>query len=94
RAEYLFPTERSANQRVAFSAAELRDGPGIITELLDLAAGGWFIPTTDPDDCRVCDYRAVCRVRDLDYGKLDSPMAAWSREAEGAGPESLRRLRR
>jgi hypothetical protein len=94
RVEYHFPTRRSENHRVSYGAHELRDGRGVIAELLGMAAAGWYIPTNSTDDCRHCDYAAVCRARTDDYGRVDSPLAEWSREARGEAPDLLRRLRR
>lgn len=94
RAEYHFPTRRSENHRARYHRQQLRDGLGLVTELLDLAGHGWFVPTNDAEDCRNCDYKAACRVRTDDYGKVASPLAEWSREAHGDAPDLLRRLRR
>lgn len=94
RAEYHFPTRRSENHRARYDRQQLRDGLAIVTELLDLTGRGWFVPTNDAEDCRHCDYAAACRVRVDAYGKVASPLAEWSREAEGDAPDLLRRLRR
>jgi hypothetical protein len=65
-----------------------------VSDLLDLVANGWFVPTNQSDDCRFCDFTAVCRVTIDPYGKVDSPMADWSREAAGESADLLRRIRR
>lgn len=93
-AEYHFPTRRSENHRARYSTADLRDGLGIVTDLLELVSHGWFVPTNQSDDCRFCDFAAVCRVTVDPYGKVHSPLAEWSREAAGESADLLRRLRR
>src|SRR5690606_20261459 len=94
RAEYHFPSRRSENHRARYPVVELRDGLGLVTDLLEMVSHGWFVPTNQPDDCRFCDYAPVCRVKMDPYGKVDSPLAEWSREAGGAPAELLRRIRR
>jgi ATP-dependent helicase/nuclease subunit B len=93
-AEYQFPTRRSENHRVRYDAASLRDGLGVVAELLDLVRNGWFLPSGDSADCGSCDYIAACRVRIDAWGGVTSPLAEWSREADGAAADLLRRLRR
>jgi ATP-dependent helicase/nuclease subunit B len=93
-AEYHFPSRRSENHRARYAQADLRDGLGLVTDLLELVAHGWFIPTNQADDCRFCDYAPACRVTVDAYGKVDSPLADWSREATGESADLLRRIRR
>jgi hypothetical protein len=93
-AEYHFPSRRSENHRARYTQADLRDGLGLVTDLLELVANGWFVPTNFADDCRFCDFATVCRVRVDAYGKVDSPLADWSREAAGEPVDLLRRIRR
>jgi ATP-dependent helicase/nuclease subunit B len=93
-AEYHFPSRRSENHRARYSPADLRDGLGLVTDLLDMVANGWFIPTNQSDDCRFCDFATVCRVKVDGYGKVDSALADWSREAGGDPVDLLRRIRR
>ena len=93
-AEYHFPSRRSENHRARYSQTDLRDGLGLVTDLLELVANGWFVPTNQSDDCRFCDFAAACRVGIDAYGKVESPMADWSREAAGDPADLLRRIRR
>lgn len=93
-AEYHFPSRRSENHRARYAQADLRDGLGVVTDLLELVANGWFVPTNQSDDCRFCDFAMACRVGIDPYGKVDSPMADWSREAAGDAADLLRRIRR
>jgi RecB family exonuclease len=94
RAEYHFPTRRSENHRARFGRQDLRDGLAVVGDLLELATQGAFVPTTDPEDCRICAYAAACRVRPGSYGHVDSPPVRWAREAMTDALEVLRGLRR
>jgi ATP-dependent helicase/nuclease subunit B len=91
--EYQFPTRRSENHRVRYDAAALQDGLGVVTDLLDFVRNGWFLPSNDSADCRFCDYAGVCRVSTDAWSRVTSPLAEWSREADGAAADLLRRLR-
>jgi CRISPR/Cas system-associated exonuclease Cas4 (RecB family) len=94
RAEYQFPSRGSENHRARYDRRQMADGLGIVTDLLDLVRNGWYLPTNSADDCARCDYATVCRVRVDPFGKVDSPLAAWSREGEGPAADILRRVRR
>jgi hypothetical protein len=94
RAEYQFPSRRSENHRARYDRRQMADGLGIVTDLLDLVRNGWFLPTNSADDCAHCDYAAACRVRIDPFGKVDSPLAEWSRESDGPATDILRRVRR
>ncbi|MEX1182846.1 MAG: PD-(D/E)XK nuclease family protein [Gemmatimonadota bacterium] len=94
RAEYHFPTRHSQNHRARYDRRVLRDGLAIVTDLLEMAALGWFIPTNAADDCRFCDYTATCRVRVDAYDKVESKLAEWSSGAESEPTELMRRIRR
>jgi ATP-dependent helicase/nuclease subunit B len=93
RAEYHFPSRRSENHRARYQARALRDGLDVVTRLLELARQGYFVPTTDAGDCRICDYAAACGARVGAHGKVDSPPAEWAREADNAALDVLRELR-
>jgi ATP-dependent helicase/nuclease subunit B len=83
--EYHFPTVRGEHRTIAFNRLE-RAGVGeLLGLMLDGVAAGSFVPTDQEDDCRFCDFAPVCRVRELGFGKLDSPLAAWSVEHMNAG---------
>jgi hypothetical protein len=93
-AEYQFPTGRSENHRARYDAPALARGPDVLAGLLDLVSNGWFVPTADAEDCRHCDYRAVCRVRTGPWGRMESRLVEWAGAARGPGPDLLRGLRR
>jgi len=92
--EYHFPTRKGENQTRAYSADDLIAGPELVARLLDLVAGGHFLPTDDAGDCRFCNYQAICRVRETDFGAT-SPLADWAKERIGDAPElaGLRAIR-
>ena len=81
RVEYHFPTYREQRDRAPFEASDLQGGLHIVNALLDLAAQGNFHPTDSPDDCRFCDYRHVCRVRQTRAGKVSSGAAEWTQRS-------------
>jgi hypothetical protein len=80
RAEYHFPTVKGGADRATYTADELSKGLGVVDSLLDIAASGHFHATEDSNDCRFCDYAAVCRVR-LEGSRVVSPAAKWVNEA-------------
>jgi hypothetical protein len=90
-AEYHFPTVRARNHIAAYDREDLAAGLTVVERLLELAAAGHFFPTDDPNDCRICDFQQVCRVRAADAGAPLSPPAEWTRAA--AELEELRPLR-
>ena len=92
--EYHFPTRKGENQTRGFPAGDLIAGPELVARLLDRVAGGHFLPTNDSADCRFCDYQAICRVRETDFG-VNSPLAEWVKEriAEAPELEGLRAIR-
>jgi hypothetical protein len=95
RSEYRFPTEKGEHRIVAVAAGELAQMPDLVSELLDDVRDGHFLPTTDSNDCRFCDFQAVCGVRALDYNKLASPRADWAaqlgKDLPAYGPMRRRR---
>lgn len=93
-AEYHFPTRRSENHRARYTDVQMRDGLAVVVDLLDFVRHGWFVPTNDAEDCRFCDYAAVCRSHVDAYGSVTSPPADWSREAKVDVLDMLRRVRR
>lgn len=92
--EYHFPTRKGENQTRGYSADNLIAGPELVARLLDRVAGGHFLPTDDSGDCRFCNYQAICRVRETDFGAI-SPLAEWVKERIGEAPQlaGLRAIR-
>jgi ATP-dependent helicase/nuclease subunit B len=83
--EYHFPTRRGENEIKPFPAADLRPVGALLDRLLDVVAGGGFVPTETSDDCRFCDYAAICRAKDSGWGRIDSPLASWSADQLSLG---------
>lgn len=92
--EYHFPTRKGENQTRSYSADDLIAGPELVARLLDRVAGGHFLPTDDSGDCRFCNYQAICRVRETDFGAT-SRLAEWVKERISEAPEleGLRAIR-
>jgi len=71
---YFFPTEKGRGQTIAFTPAELIQGPQILSWLRQLIAHGAFCATNEEEDCGLCDYRIICRnpktVTDNSHHKL------------------------
>lgn len=94
RAEFQFPSRKSENHRAIYRRPVLTSGLPIVNQLLDMLKDGQLYATNDVDDCKFCDYAAVCRVRVSDYGEVKSMMAEWSREGRDPALTALRQLRR
>jgi ATP-dependent helicase/nuclease subunit B len=84
--EYHFPTRKGENRSVPYSAEDLVGGAHLVSRLLDLVARGHFLPTDSADDCRYCDYKPVCRVREVRFSVV-SPLADWVNERITDAPE-------
>lgn len=93
RAEFQFPSRKSENHRAVYRRPVITGGLPIVSQLLDMLKAGQLYATNDVDDCKFCDYAAVCRVRVSDYGDVKSMMAEWSREGSDPALSSLRQLR-
>jgi ATP-dependent helicase/nuclease subunit B len=93
RAEFHFPTHRGETRVRSYAVRELREGGHIVDRLLDLVRLGHFTPTDTADDCRWCDYRTTCRVRD-ENGRTISPLAEWAQRSDAPELHVLRGLRR
>jgi hypothetical protein len=94
RFEYHFPSRKAENHRARFELTDLGEGLVVVTDLIEMAARGSFLPTNQADDCRFCDYAAACRVVTDDFGKVTSPLSEWSRDAPDPALDVMRRLRR
>ncbi|MCK5412221.1 MAG: PD-(D/E)XK nuclease family protein [Gemmatimonadetes bacterium] len=93
--EYHFPTLRGENQSFAYERKSYASGLDLIATLLDGVGRGHFLPTENVDDCKFCDYRAICRVRSKRSGGdssslLDWAAAHWERADEYAALRSAR----
>lgn len=57
---YFFPNPNSEGLRLRWTRGELRGGDEIMRHICDSIAAGVFVATTNKEDCRFCDYVAVC----------------------------------
>ena len=94
--EYHFPTRRGENRIRRYAVSDLRHGGALAAMMLEGAAAGWFPATDDTDDCRFCDYQALCGVRPVEWGKPPCRLADWTARNLDTLPElsALRRARK
>lgn len=59
-AAYVFPSERGHGQVIARSQTERQQVTEVIRRILQSMDKGLFLPTSNPEVCRYCDYAAVC----------------------------------
>ena len=57
---FFFPSVKAAGLRLQWTFADLRGGDEILQLICDLVQKGVFPATTNLDDCKFCDYQAVC----------------------------------
>ncbi len=57
---YLFPTVRGEGRELMFGDFDRGKLKDLLRGLLDIIAGGLFMPTADGKDCGYCDYAKVC----------------------------------
>lgn len=96
--QYHFPTRRGQNETFTYHRMALASMPELLDTMLDGVAAGRFVPTDSADDCKFCDFAEICRVSKGDFGRIDSPMAAWSEEMLNVGLwpafEQLKKVRK
>ena len=83
--EYHFPTLRGEHEVHRFGRATLGGVMEVVGRMLDGVASGHFVPTDDENDCRVCAFAEICRVRQDRFGRVHSPLAAWTKERASIG---------
>ncbi|HEU4829990.1 MAG TPA: PD-(D/E)XK nuclease family protein, partial [Gemmatimonadales bacterium] len=84
--EYRFPTVKGESESVVYGTADFAAAASIIDGLLTHIMKGEYVPTTECDDCRYCDYGPVCRVSLNRFGKVDSIRARWAAESAAGIP--------
>ena len=81
RMEYHYPTRRGENAVKVYDWRELQEGRELIAMLLEGVSKGWFPPTDSAkDDCRFCDYKDMCDVREGKWGVISSRYVDWSHQ--------------
>ncbi|HET6680435.1 MAG TPA: PD-(D/E)XK nuclease family protein [Gemmatimonadaceae bacterium] len=78
-ARYRFPTHRADADSIAIPEHEFAQAGVVVESLLAHVKHGEFIPTNDSDDCKFCDFAAICRAATDKYYKCASPRAEWAR---------------
>jgi ATP-dependent helicase/nuclease subunit B len=87
---YFFPSVRSFGLRVQWDAQTLSAGAGVLGSLCELIRAGAFLATNQKDDCRFCDYQAICG----DAEQLATHSQALLDRADLIALQPLRELRR
>lgn len=77
--EYHFPTRKGEIRKVPYGKKALARGPEVLEHLLKIAAGGHFVATDECNDCRFCQFAAVCRVSEGSFNAITSARATWSK---------------
>lgn len=77
--EYRFPTQSGDRTIISYTRDELSETPQLISNILQHAEDGSFIPTNDSTDCRYCDYKPVCRSEEGLFGACKTPRAEWAK---------------
>jgi ATP-dependent helicase/nuclease subunit B len=72
---FFFPGTRAAGQRFQWTPDQLQGGAEIVEHLCDLLRSGTFVATNNSDDCKWCDYRAVCGDVELVAAQTQSKLA-------------------
>lgn len=85
---YLFPTRKGEGRRFVRTQREKEALLALLEDLLTILDEGVFAPTVEPEDCRWCDYQAVCRIH-----LLHSVIAAKWEDTAVNGLSAIRRLK-
>ncbi|MEM7311833.1 MAG: PD-(D/E)XK nuclease family protein [Planctomycetota bacterium] len=57
---YFFPSPRTNGQRIYWAATDLAAGDQVVQWLCDIVKDGVFVATNDKEDCKFCDFLAIC----------------------------------
>lgn len=57
---YFFPSPRANGFRIHWTTGELKTGDAVLRQVCDVITSSAFLGTTDPDECRYCDYLSIC----------------------------------
>jgi ATP-dependent helicase/nuclease subunit B len=57
---YYFPTARGSGRRVPRPQGDSAPVAAVLRDLFDLLAGGTFLHTANPDDCKYCEFQRAC----------------------------------
>lgn len=85
---YLFPTRKGEGRRFIRIQKDRENLLSLLDDLLTIIDEGTFAATTDPNDCRWCEYQAMCRIH-----RLHTVISAKWEDQTVNGLSSLRRLK-
>lgn len=97
QAAYHFPTRKGRGDRATYLRPQLDRWDQILGQLFDMIGAGWFPPPYDDNPpCKICDFQALCRVSEDNFGNITSPPVEWAKENNALKPEyePLQRLRK
>jgi len=57
---FFFPGARERGRRIQWTPEQLAEGTTVLARLVDTVRTGAFPATDQADDCKYCDYRAIC----------------------------------
>jgi len=57
---FFFPGARERGLRIQWTPEQLTDGTDVLGKLVDIVRMGAFLATDEADDCKYCDYVAIC----------------------------------
>lgn len=57
---FFFPGRRERGRRIEWTAAQLHEGPQVLSRLVQIVRNGAFVATDEAGECRYCDYKAIC----------------------------------
>ena len=57
---FFFPGLRARGERIVWRSDELDEGTQVLQKLASIAREGAYLATSDPEECRFCDYRPIC----------------------------------
>ena len=81
--QYHFPTRKGQNQKFVYDRDQMSRLEDLLELLLDGVVKGHFVPTDDPNDCKICDFSDICRARRGEYWNVTSPLAEWAKAHTG-----------
>ncbi len=85
---YLFPTRKGEGRRFVRTQRGKETLLALLEDLMTILDEGVFAPTVEPEDCRWCDYQAICRIH-----LLHSVIAAKWEDTAVNGLSAVRRLK-
>ncbi len=92
---FFFPGTRANGERIEWTPTELEAQRASVESLCEIVKSGRFLPTTDNNLCRHCDYREICGDVELltqaSKAKLERVAKAANPEEEPTGRKGVKR---